>query len=65
LPESAPVRLTVVDVLGREVMTLVQQNQSAGFHTVTIDGRELASGVYFYVLKTPNFHQMHRMVLVK
>ncbi|GAB5521639.1 MAG: hypothetical protein RhofKO_38900 [Rhodothermales bacterium] len=65
LPEKAAVRLTVVDVLGREIMTLVQQEQAAGFHTVTIDGRELASGVYFYVLKTPNFHQMHRMVLVK
>ena len=53
LPLSGEVRLVVFNILGQEVVTLVDAQQSAGFHTVTWNGvnqarQHIASGVYFY-----------------
>ena len=50
LPKEAHVSLRVYDVVGRLVTTLVDGVQEAGFRSVTLDGRNLASGVYFYRL---------------
>jgi hypothetical protein len=53
LPEATPVRLTVYDVLGRHVRTLVdKQIQPAGRHQVTFEARGLPSGMYLYRLET-------------
>ena len=65
LGTTADVTLTVYDVLGREVMTLVDGRQVAGQHRVTFDGATLASGVYFYRLETPVGRQVRKMILVK
>ena len=65
MPEAAPVTLVVYDILGRQVVTLVDQNQSAGRHMVTFDASGLASGIYFYMIKSNDFHAMKKMVLVK
>jgi len=46
LSEAGPVRLAVHDVLGREVAVLVDEARAAGRHTVPLDGRGLANGVY-------------------
>jgi hypothetical protein len=46
IPEAGPVRLTVVDVRGREVAVLVDGAMPAGRHTAGLDGRALAAGVY-------------------
>lgn len=50
LPKDSKVNITVFDVLGREVISLVNQVQKAGYYTVTADGKNLASGTYFYRL---------------
>jgi hypothetical protein len=51
LPATSKVRLTVFDILGREVMTLVNSSvQEAGWHEAVFDGRQFASGVYIYRL---------------
>ncbi len=47
LPMTSNVTLKIYDILGREVRTLVEGNQVAGSHSVTFDGRALASGVYY------------------
>src|SRR5690606_14396113 len=47
LPHAAEVRVTVYDVLGREVARLVEGPREAGRHTATVSGRGLAGGVYF------------------
>jgi hypothetical protein len=47
LPDEQTVRLTVYDVLGREVATLEQGRKEAGRHTVRLETSRLASGVYF------------------
>ena len=51
LPTDSHVSLKVYDVLGREVLSLVDGVQTAGIHQVTLNASELSSGVYFYRLK--------------
>jgi hypothetical protein len=50
LPQTGNVNLSVYNVLGKKVKTLVDGVQAAGLHGVRFDGRNLASGVYFYRL---------------
>jgi hypothetical protein len=60
------VKLTVLDVLGKEVATLVNQTLTAGVHNVTFNPTEnLTSGVYFYKLETSNFKDIKIMTLEK
>ncbi len=65
LPVAGNVSLKVYDVLGREVATLVNGKQEAGTYTLTLNGANLASGVYFYRLQAGNFVQTKKMMLVK
>ena len=62
---SGWVKLTVYDLLGREVATLVNERKSAGNYVVTFDGTGLASGLYFYQLATEGVVTSRKMVLVK
>jgi hypothetical protein len=57
--------LKVFDVLGREVATLVNENLNAGNHEATFDGKNLASGVYFYKLQAGGFSSTKKMLLAK
>ncbi len=65
LPAASEVTLTVYDMLGKEIATLVNDVKSAGTHSVTFDGTNLTSGVYFYKLATGSDVQMNKMMLVK
>jgi hypothetical protein len=65
VPEHTHVRLTVYDMLGREVKNLVNDVKEPGFHVVSFDGRALASGVYFYRINAGTFSATRVMVLVK
>jgi len=67
LPENSFVSLKVYDVIGNEVATLVNEQQTAGIKNVTfkLKERELGSGIYFYQLKAGNFVQTKKMVLLK
>jgi hypothetical protein len=57
--------MKVYDILGREVKNLVNEVKSAGRYTVLLDGSDLSSGVYFYRIKSGNFVQVKRMILLK
>ena len=64
------VTLKVYDILGREVKTLVNERKPAGSYTVIWDGRDengqpVSSGVYLYRLKSGNFVQTRKMVLLR
>ncbi len=59
------VSLTVFDILGRQVRTLVDGTLNAGVHQARFDGAGLSSGVYFYRLETPVGRQVRSMMLVK
>ncbi|TSA20795.1 T9SS C-terminal target domain-containing protein, partial [bacterium] len=70
LPQLEKVSLTIYNVLGQKLATLVDGILTEGTHVVTWNGRDsrglqLPSGVYFYLLKTSNFTATKRMILMK
>ena len=58
-------RLTVYEPSGRLVKTLVSGKMSAGEHRIDVDGRDMASGTYFYRLKAGDKVETKRMTLLK
>jgi phosphatidylserine/phosphatidylglycerophosphate/cardiolipin synthase-like enzyme/DNA/RNA endonuclease YhcR with UshA esterase domain len=65
LSVSSNVKLSIFDVLGREVTTLVDEIKPAGTYTITWDASRYASGMYFYRLQSDNFVATKKLVLIK
>jgi hypothetical protein len=65
LPRAGLTTIAVYDVLGREVATLVNRAMPMGSHTVTFDGTDLSSGVYFVKMTSGAFEATRKMLLVK
>ena len=65
IPQSGNVSLNVYDVLGRKIATLVDEYKLAGKYEVIFNGKELASGVYFYRLQSGNFIAEKKIVLIE
>jgi hypothetical protein len=65
IPVPGHTSLTVYDVLGREIATLLNQDLFAGDHRVEWDSSRVASGVYFYRLTAGNFVDTKKMVVAK
>lgn len=65
IAKASNVRLFVYDILGREVVKLVDENMKAGSYEFTWDAIDFASGSYFYKLETKYFTDIKMMILVK
>ncbi|KAA3636670.1 MAG: T9SS C-terminal target domain-containing protein [Calditrichaeota bacterium] len=65
LPNASNVNLSVYNVLGQKVMTLVDGQMEAGTHNFEFDGSSLSSGMYFYRILTDNFTETKKMVMLK
>jgi hypothetical protein len=70
LPTDSKVSLSIYNVLGQHVKSLVDEYMRAGFQTVSWDGtdnsgRTVASGVYFYKLRADNFSATKKMLMLK
>jgi pimeloyl-ACP methyl ester carboxylesterase len=65
LPRSSQVRLSVYDMLGREVSVLVKERRDPGVHEVKFDASNLPSGVYLYRLRAGDFIQSRKFVLLR
>jgi arylsulfate sulfotransferase len=65
LPENAFVTIKVYDILGREVKTLVSEQQEAGNYIVEFNAQGFSSGVYFYKINTNGYHESKKLVFVK
>jgi photosystem II stability/assembly factor-like uncharacterized protein len=68
LPKSSNVKITLFDILGREIMVVLNEFRQSGRHTVEVNGEHLTSGVYFYCLRSDDgaIHSVVRkMVLIK
>jgi hypothetical protein len=65
VPRRAFVTLSVYDVMGREVATLVQGEREAGYHAARFDGAHLATGMYVVRLKAGAFARTGRALLVR
>ena len=59
------VKLRIFDITGKEVSELVNADYSAGKYNYDFNAGNLASGIYFYKLETPDFVSIRKMVLVK
>jgi photosystem II stability/assembly factor-like uncharacterized protein len=65
LPETGNVNIKVYDVLGKEVATLVNNEQRAGSYKVDFNGSSLASGIYYYQIRAGKFVETKKMILLK
>ncbi len=62
---AANVQLTVYDVLGNEIATLVDKKQPPGIYEISFEASTFPSGVYFYQLKSGQFIQTRKMILLR
>ncbi|MEK7671713.1 MAG: T9SS type A sorting domain-containing protein, partial [Bacteroidota bacterium] len=65
LPGDTRVSLRVFDILGREVATLVDEEQKAGKNSVVFDALHLSSGIYYYRLNAGRFSDVKKMLLLR
>jgi hypothetical protein len=70
LPVPGHVELSIYNIVGQKVVTLLDQDYQAGNHVVAwngenADGRSVSSGIYFYRVKSREFMQIRKMVLLK
>ena len=63
IPTSGHVSLKVYDLLGREIVTLVEAFQQGGFHSVRFETEDLPGGIYLYQIRAGSFVQTRKMVL--
>lgn len=65
IPEMSFVTIKVYDVLGKQILSLVNEEKSAGNYEIEFNGKELASGIYYYRISAGNFSQTKKMILLK
>ena len=70
LPENAMINITIYDMLGRQVKTLINQTQDAGYRSVIWDstndyGKPVSAGIYLYQIQAGEYMQTKKMVLLK
>jgi len=65
LPKATYVNLTIYDLLGHKVRTLVNGNKQAGRYSVSFNAGNLSSGVYIYKIRTGSFTQSRKMMLLR
>ena len=69
IPEAGTVTIKLYDILGREVATLMNKNENAGYHTFVFNALQnnlsLTSGVYLYRIRAGNFTAARKLVFLK
>ena len=65
LPKSSYIKLTVYDVIGREIVTIVNEYKLAGTHKIDFNAGWLANGVYFYRFDAEDYSEIRKMTLIK
>jgi cyclomaltodextrinase / maltogenic alpha-amylase / neopullulanase len=65
IPERSKVTLKIYDIIGRELLTLLNGEVNAGNYEINFNASKLSSGVYFYTLKSNNFVSTKKMLLIK
>lgn len=65
LPQQAKVKLSIYNLLGQKIATLVDEVQVAGNYVALFEGQHIPTGVYFYQLEAGNFREVKKMLLLK
>ncbi|MEO8399177.1 MAG: T9SS type A sorting domain-containing protein [Ignavibacteriaceae bacterium] len=65
IPKTSFVKLKVYDILGKEVITLVNEEKSIGNYSIEFNGNNLSSGIYFYKIQAGNYSSVKKIILLK
>jgi flagellar hook assembly protein FlgD len=65
LPMTNDVELSIYNLLGQKVSTLVHERQQVGYHQVEWDASRFSSGIYYYKIEAGNFQDVKKMILIK
>ncbi|MBN2031460.1 T9SS type A sorting domain-containing protein, partial [bacterium] len=70
IPEQSQVTLEIYNILGEKVMTLIDEQMQAGYHSALWDGRDslgrmVSGGIYICRIQAGNYQQTMRMLLMK
>jgi photosystem II stability/assembly factor-like uncharacterized protein len=65
IAKNSLVKLKVFDITGKEINTLVNEEQTIGIYEATFDGSSLSSGVYFYQLRAGEYSETKKMIIIK
>ncbi|MFA5011535.1 MAG: M20/M25/M40 family metallo-hydrolase [Ignavibacteria bacterium] len=65
IPERTFVKITVYDMLGKEITKLVNEEKNQGVYSVNWDASALPTGIYFYKIQTEKFSSTKKMMLIK
>jgi photosystem II stability/assembly factor-like uncharacterized protein len=65
LPQTDYVTLKVYDILGKEITTLVNEEQSAGNYEISFDAKNIVSGIYFYRIQAGNYSDIKKFILLR
>ena len=65
LPNASKVVIKIYNILGSEVMELVNEQKEAGIYEAEFNAKSLASGTYIYKISADNFVQTKKMILLK
>ncbi|MBK7632121.1 MAG: S8 family serine peptidase [Ignavibacteriales bacterium] len=65
LPQTGMVKLTLFNILGQQIRTIVNEFKESGTHTINFEASELNSGMYIYKIESGSFTQTRKMTLMK
>jgi hypothetical protein len=65
IPEKANVRISILNILGEEIIILLNEEKEAGYHLINFNASELPSSGYFCRIQTENFVDTKKMILLK
>ncbi len=65
IPKNSKVIISIIDVLGRGIKTLLNEYQNAGIHEINFDASGLTSGIYFYKVTAGKYTAVKKMILLK
>ncbi|MDZ4712229.1 MAG: T9SS type A sorting domain-containing protein [bacterium] len=65
IPKDGFTELKVYDIIGREILILINEFKTAGSYNINFNTNNLSSGIYFYELSVGDYREVKRMVLLK
>ena len=65
IPQNASVSITIYDLLGSVVKTLINENKLTGNHSIIFNASDIASGIYYYTIKANGFIETKKLVVLK
>jgi hypothetical protein len=65
LPITSYVELSIYNLLGQKVTTLVSEKKAAGYHQVEFNPQNISSGIYYYKIEAGQYQDVKKMILIK